>query len=84
MSLPTSEEPLDATGPQLLRTETAQSLSNLGISENPPPLGFNYPDVGRETQPVFPKEYTLETSTGLVPEEVLQHIRSRASSATML
>lgn len=66
---------------QLLRTETRQTLQDLGVSENPPQLDVNYPNVGRETDVVFPEEYTLETSTGLVPEKTLEQIRSQASAA---
>lgn len=75
-SLPTNEpsSPL-----RLTRTETRQTLTSLGISETIPPLDFNFPDVGRETDPVFPEEYTLETATGLVPEEALEQIRSRVT-----
>lgn len=84
MSLPTSEAPQVRTefSHNLLRTESRQSLYNLGVSENSPPLDYNYPEVGRETEPVFPEEYTLETSTGLVPEEAIEQIRSRASRVT--
>lgn len=67
---------------RLLRTETRESLHNLGVSKKAPPLDYNYPDVGRETDPVFPEEYTLETSTGLVPEETLEQIRSETSVAS--
>lgn len=67
---------------QLLRVETQQSLYDLGVSETPAPLDVNYPQVGRQTDPVFPEEYTLETSTGLVPEEALEKIRSEASART--
>jgi len=84
MSQPTSEPP--QADPEflhsLLRTETRQSLYNLGVSENAPPLDYNYPEVGLVTEPVFPEEYTLETSTGLVPEEAIEQIRSRTSRAT--
>jgi multidrug resistance protein len=79
MSLSTPAERLATTeSPHLLRTETRQSLQNLGLTENIPPLDYNYPEVGLETDPVFPEEYTLETSTGLVPEEALEQIRSKA------
>lgn len=66
----------------LLRTETRQTLHNLGITEEAPPVDINYPEVGREEEPVFPEEYTLETATGLVPEEALTQIRTRLSVAT--
>ncbi|KAH8809187.1 major facilitator superfamily domain-containing protein [Xylogone sp. PMI_703] len=79
-SLPDESEVGSDPLPYLLRTETRQSLYNLGVSENIPPLDINYPVVGREDDPVFPEEYTLETSTGIVPEEALQQIRSRVST----
>ncbi|RAH51503.1 MFS transporter [Aspergillus brunneoviolaceus CBS 621.78] len=63
--------------PHLLRTETRESLTNRGISPSPPPVDYNYPDVGRPADPVFPEEYTIETSTGLVPKRTLEQIRSR-------
>lgn len=46
------------------RTETAQSLSNLGVGSNAPMPDITAPPV---KNPVFPEEYTLETETGLVP-----------------
>ncbi|GKZ56850.1 hypothetical protein AnigIFM63309_010858 [Aspergillus niger] len=64
----------------LYRTETRQSLENRGISEKAPPTDYNYPDVGREENPVFPEEYTVETNTGLVPERTLEQMRSRTYS----
>ncbi|PYH88137.1 MFS multidrug transporter [Aspergillus ellipticus CBS 707.79] len=65
--------------PALIRTETRESLRNQGISQTPPQMDYNYPDVGRPADPVFPEEYTVETSTGLVPERTLEQIRSRQS-----
>ena len=69
---------------QLLRRETRESLAGVGLSETPPPLDFNYPEVGLETEPEFPEEYTLETATGLVPEEVIRQVRSRRLSQATL
>jgi multidrug resistance protein len=84
MSLPASEAPQTGTEfpHNLLRTETRQTLYNLGVTENAPSVDYNYPEVGRETEPVFPEEYTLETATGLVPEEAIEQIRSRVSRTT--
>ncbi|KIX93067.1 uncharacterized protein Z520_11124 [Fonsecaea multimorphosa CBS 102226] len=65
---------------QLLRTETRATLAERGISETPPPLDPNYPELGRPEEPIFPEEYTLETATGLVPEQTLEEIRSRVST----
>jgi hypothetical protein len=84
MPEPTSEAPQASSNEPsgyLLRTETRQSLRDLGVSENIPLPDSNYPEVGRETEPVFPEEYTLETSTGLVGEQTLRSIRSTASTA---
>ncbi|KAH8895565.1 MFS general substrate transporter [Thozetella sp. PMI_491] len=75
------QEQPDLSGSQLTRTETRATLQNLGINEMPPPVDVNYPEVGREEEPIFPEEYTLETATGVVPEEALQQIRSHASAA---
>ncbi|QWU90053.1 hypothetical protein CA3LBN_004411 [Candidozyma haemuli] len=64
------------------RTETAQSLKELGLNEEVPQQDFNLPPV---EDPVFPEEYTLETPTGLVPVDRLQSIgrtKSRASQST--
>lgn len=72
-----SQEAALAQSSQLLRTETCETLQSLGVSESPPPLDYNYPDVGRVTDPVFPEEYTIETGTGLVPERTLEQVRSR-------
>ncbi|KAJ5790161.1 uncharacterized protein N7518_007172 [Penicillium psychrosexuale] len=63
----------------LQRTETKESLEDLGISDKSPPLDVNYPEVGRAENPEFPEEYTIETKTGLVPESALKQVRSEAS-----
>lgn len=67
---------------QLLRTETRETLQELGVTPSPPRLDPNYPELGRPQNPVFPEEYTLETATGLVPQRTLEQIRTRASVAT--
>lgn len=76
-----SDEAVAAQNPQLLRTETRETLQNLGVAETPPPLDYNYPDVGHITDPVFPEEYTIETATGLVPEKTLEQVRSRTRTS---
>ncbi|KAE8393864.1 MFS general substrate transporter [Aspergillus alliaceus] len=76
------EDPHDGADDLLERTETRESLRIRGVSENPPPLDVNYPNFGRETEPVFPEEYVIETNTGLVPERTLEQIRSHTSVAT--
>ncbi|KAJ5382965.1 hypothetical protein N7517_000876 [Penicillium concentricum] len=73
-------EPLDSR--HLSMVETNESLRNLGITETPPRLDVNYPVIGHDTDPVFPEEYTVETSTGLVPEKTLEQIRSRPSTSS--
>ncbi|KIN07150.1 hypothetical protein OIDMADRAFT_139791 [Oidiodendron maius Zn] len=83
---PTREDTQEAAdrSRQLLRRETRESLAGVGLSETPPPLDFNYPEVGLETEPEFPEEYTLETATGLVPEELIREVRSRRLSHATL
>ena len=66
----------------LVRTETLASLADLGVTEDIPPLDFNFPEAGRRTDPEFPEEYTLETATGIVPEHLVQQIRSHATAVT--
>jgi multidrug resistance protein len=87
MPIPASSESSQASNEQqdadrLARSETRQTLAELGVTEVIPPVDYNYPDIGRETDPVFPEEYTLETATGFVPEGALEQIRSRVSVAT--
>lgn len=56
----------------ITRTETAKSLHELGISSDiPQPNSLNAPPV---ENPIFPEEYTLETTTGLVPAQTLQSL----------
>ncbi|KAJ6127013.1 hypothetical protein N7523_002625 [Penicillium sp. IBT 18751x] len=50
------------------------------IPEQPLPLDINYPYVGRNENPMFPDEYVLETSTGLVPQTTLEQVRSPAAA----
>ncbi|CAI7626316.1 unnamed protein product [Penicillium viridicatum] len=59
--------------------ETQESLRKRGIAETPRPLDYNYPTIGHGSDPVFPEEYTVETSTGLVPQRTLEQIRSHGS-----
>lgn len=76
------ENPVPALHLHLDRTETRESLRNAGISQSSPPLDYNYPDVGRKEEPVFPEEYVVETSTGLVPQATLEQVRSPTSIST--
>jgi multidrug resistance protein len=67
-------------GASLQRYETGETLRSLGISERPPPIDPDYPALGRPpTGPILPEEYTLETETGIVPEDALQQIRTPLS-----
>ncbi|KAH8682698.1 major facilitator superfamily domain-containing protein [Xylariales sp. PMI_506] len=61
----------------LARVETITSLQDLGLTEVPAPLDYNFSQVVADHNPVFPEEYTLETATGFVPEQVIEQIRSR-------
>lgn len=84
-SQPTSKSPDNPDPAQegnLARVETRETLRNAGISEKPPQMDFNYPDLGRKENPIFPDEYVVETSTGIVPQATLEQIRSRASASS--
>lgn len=65
-----------------VRTETEQSLKNLGVGQDIPQPDLNMPPV---QDAIFPEEYTLETPTGLVPVERLQslgRVKLRISEVT--
>lgn len=82
-TIPESQETTEPVQPlHLTRVETRETLRNVGISEQPAPLDYNYPEVGRTENPLFPEEYVIETSTGLVPQATLEQVRSRASTST--
>lgn len=65
------------------REAPPSSQEALGYS---PSLDINYPEVGREFNPTFPEEYTIETETGLVPEgtldQTLEQVRHSTSIAS--
>ncbi|KAJ5125704.1 Major facilitator superfamily domain general substrate transporter [Penicillium atrosanguineum] len=63
-------------------SQPRDNLPETEIPEQPLPLDYNYPDVGRKEDPEFPDEYVLETSTGIVPQTTLERRRSRASTFT--
>lgn len=65
-SLKTADLPLKIT-----RTETKKSLADLGMTSSIPHPDLNAPPV---ENPIFPEEYTLETTTGLVPVVTLQSL----------
>lgn len=74
-----SETPEPLHAQHLSMAETQESLRNRGIAETPQALDYNYPAIGHDKDPVFPEEYTVETSTGLVPQRTLEQIRSHGS-----
>jgi multidrug resistance protein len=86
MTESTIPEPQETPAPvqplHLTKAETRETLRNMGISEHPAPLDYNYPEVGRTENPSFPEEYVIETETGLVPQATLEQVRSRASTST--
>ena len=67
---------------QQLRAERQDSIRDLGGTGNPLRVEDSHPDYGRQTDPVFPEEYALETESGLIREQTLDQIRSQASTAT--
>ncbi|PSR75077.1 putative MFS multidrug transporter [Coniella lustricola] len=69
------------SGAELARAETTRSLQEMGLSTSLERIDTNYPEVGRPPQPIFPEEYSIETRTGLVPEEALEQIRSGRAAA---
>ncbi|OQE38073.1 hypothetical protein PENCOP_c009G04549 [Penicillium coprophilum] len=77
-----SETPEPLHSHQLSMVETNESLRDRGITATPPRLDYNYPAIGHDSDPVFPEEYTVETSTGLVPEKTLEQIRSHLSTSS--
>ena len=83
---PAPDERLQDVAPSgnLAVTETRDSLRTIGLSEHPPSLDYNYPEAGRDFDPEFPEEYTLETDTGIVPEDALQRIRPYVSTSTTM
>ncbi|KAJ5669755.1 hypothetical protein N7462_010825 [Penicillium macrosclerotiorum] len=83
ISTDSPQTPEPAFESPLTRVETRTSLRDAGITENPPPLDYNYPDIGRKENPIFPDEYVVETSTGLVPQTTLERVRSQNSSSTI-
>ena len=71
--LPTeAERPTSPTEIALFRTETVRTLQELGMSYEPIYPDFNSPQTSNNIFPIFPEEYTLETTTGLVPVATLQ------------
>ncbi|EGW32356.1 uncharacterized protein SPAPADRAFT_61438 [Spathaspora passalidarum NRRL Y-27907] len=65
---------------KMVRTETAKSMQELGVSSDIPAQELNHPPV---ENPIFPEEYTLETMTGLVPAQTLQSLGRVKTRATL-
>lgn len=59
---------------RLVPTETAKSLQDMGLTSEVPIPDFNAPTTSLGKNAIFPEEYTLETSTGLVPVATLHSI----------
>lgn len=79
-----NDKPQDNPEPpqhQQLGTET-ETRGYLSATGSYPPLVNNYPEYGRQTDPVFPEEYTVETESGLIREQTLDQIRSQTSIST--
>lgn len=76
MTEPTSQP---RAGPE---SHPGEDLRGADIPESPVRLDYNYPDVGRRDEPVFPDEYVVETRSGLVPQTTLERVRSQASAVT--
>ncbi|KAH3666889.1 hypothetical protein OGAPHI_003339 [Ogataea philodendri] len=63
---------------RMVKTETAKSLRDRGLSREVSAVDVNRPQ--NVENPVFPEEYTLETQTGLVPVATLQDMgRARSN-----
>ena len=78
----TDDKPQDKSeSPQHEQPET-EPRSYLSATGSIPRYEDNYPEYGRQTDPVFPEEYALETESGLVREQTLDQIRSRTSITT--
>ncbi|CCF57196.1 hypothetical protein KAFR_0C02030 [Kazachstania africana CBS 2517] len=63
---------------KLIRTETVKSLQDMGMNATPAVPDVNAPQSNRNA--IFPEEYTIETTTGLVPVATLQSL-GRTSTA---
>ncbi len=57
----------------LYRTETAKSLQEMGLTNVPSIPDANVTINGAQ-DPMFPEEYTMETTTGFVPAQTLQSL----------
>lgn len=76
-----SQDNDDDTQPRLklTRTETVKTLQDMGMTRRAPVPDINAPQTTTKTS-IFPEEYTMETTTGLVPVATLQSI-GRTSTA---
>ncbi|OJJ79165.1 MFS transporter [Aspergillus glaucus CBS 516.65] len=73
----TSEKPQD--NPKVPRSQDSGKTARESLPGAPKTTEDNYPDYGRQTDPVFPEEYALKTETGLIPERALEQIQTRTS-----
>ena len=73
----TSEKPQD--NPKVPRSQDSGKTARESLPGTPKTTEDNYPDYGRQTDPVFPEEYALKTETGLIPERALEQIQTRTS-----
>lgn len=56
---------------RLTRTETKRDLQSLGVTSEKPPPSITAPPI---EDPIFPEEYGLETTTGLVKVKTLESL----------
>lgn len=78
----TDDKPQDNSEPPQQEQPGAEPRGYLSATGSIPRYEDNYPEYGRQTDPVFPEEYALETESGLVREQTLDQIRSRTSITT--
>lgn len=67
---------------RLVPTETVKSLHDMGVQSEAPIPDVNAPQSVKNA--IFPEEYTLETSTGLVPVATLQSIGRTGSQISRI
>ncbi|GMM30052.1 spermine transporter [Martiniozyma asiatica (nom. inval.)] len=65
---------------KMVRTETARSLIDRGLTKTKSQVDINRPT--NIDNPIFPEEYTMETATGLVPVETLHEIGRTRTTAS--
>lgn len=78
----TDDKPQDNPEPPQHQQPGTETRGYLSAAGSYPRFEDNYPEYGRQTDPVFPEEYGLETESGLVREQTLDQIRSQISIST--